>query len=79
MEYFNGVTMLLAHCLWANARSMHLLILQRTNHITYGVVISQELLVRWTLDVMHCEQNFAKKILKIVTSKKDIVKVKCDL
>jgi hypothetical protein len=49
--------------------------LQRTNHITYGELwLSQELLVRLTLVVMHCEQNFIKNILKIVISENDIGK-----
>jgi hypothetical protein len=39
LEYFEGVTISLTHCLWVDVKSMHLLILQRTNHITYGVVI----------------------------------------
>ena len=39
----------------------------------------QDLLIRYTLDVMHCEQNVAKNILKIVTGLKDTVKVRRDL
>lgn len=39
LEYFEKVTILLTDWFWANVRSMHLLILQRINHITYGVVI----------------------------------------
>jgi hypothetical protein len=40
---------------------------------------SQDLLIRYTLDVMHCEQNVAKNILKTVTGLKDTVKVRRDL
>ena len=39
----------------------------------------QELLIRYTLDVMHCEQNVAKNILKTVTSHKNTVKVRQNL
>lgn len=39
----------------------------------------QDLLIRWTLDVMHCEMNFAKNILKTITSEKDNIKVRFDL
>jgi hypothetical protein len=39
----------------------------------------QLLLVRWTLDVMHCEMNLAKNFLKTLTRKKDTVKVRGDL
>ena len=39
----------------------------------------QDLLIRYTLDVMHCEQNVAKNILKTVTGEKDTVKVRRDL
>jgi hypothetical protein len=39
----------------------------------------QHLLVRWTLDVMHCEMNIAKNFLKTITGKKDTVKVRRDL
>ena len=37
------------------------------------------LLIQNTLDVMHCELNLAKNILKTITGKKDIVKVRRDL
>jgi hypothetical protein len=37
------------------------------------------LLIRWTLDVMHCEMNFAKNILKTITSEKVNIKVRHDL
>jgi hypothetical protein len=40
---------------------------------------SQKLLIRYTLDVMHCEMNLAKNFLKTITGKKDIVKVRRDL
>jgi hypothetical protein len=39
LEYFEGVTILLVDYLWVDVKNMHLLILQKTNHITYGVVI----------------------------------------
>jgi hypothetical protein len=39
----------------------------------------QHLLVRWTLDVMHCEMNIAKNFLKTITGKKDTDKVHRDL
>ena len=39
----------------------------------------QDLLIRYTLDVMHCEQNVAKNILKTVIGLKDTVKVRRDL
>ena len=40
---------------------------------------TQDLLIRYTLDVMHCEQNFAKNILKTITGHKDTIKVRRDL
>jgi hypothetical protein len=39
LKYFDKVTILLADYLCVDARNMHLLILQRINHIIYGVVI----------------------------------------
>ena len=39
----------------------------------------QYLLIRNTLDVMHCEMNLAKNFLKTITRKKDTVKVRRDL
>ena len=42
-------------------------------------ITMQDLLIRYTLDVMHCEQNLAKNILKTVTGLKDTVKVRRDL
>jgi hypothetical protein len=39
----------------------------------------QHLLVRWTLDVMHCKMNLAKNFLKTITGKKDTVKARRDL
>ena len=39
----------------------------------------QDLLIQYTLDVMHCEQYVAKNILKTVTGHKDTVKVRQDL
>jgi hypothetical protein len=39
----------------------------------------QYLLIRNTLDVMHCEMNLAKNFLKTITGKKGIVKVRRDL
>jgi hypothetical protein len=43
------------------------------------VISWQDLLIRYTLDVMHCEQNLAKNILKTITGEKDTVKVRRDL
>jgi hypothetical protein len=40
---------------------------------------SHDLLIRYTLDVMHCEQNLSKNILKTITGHKDTVKVRRDL
>jgi hypothetical protein len=39
----------------------------------------QHLLVRWTLDVMHCKMNLTKNFLKTITGKKDTVKAWRDL
>jgi hypothetical protein len=39
----------------------------------------QDLLIRYTLDVMHCEMNLAKNVLKTITGLKDTVKVRRDL
>jgi hypothetical protein len=39
----------------------------------------QKLLIRYTLDVMHCEMNLAKKNLKTISGTKDTVKVRRDL
>ena len=39
----------------------------------------QDLLIRYTLDVMHCELNLSKNILKTITGHKDTVKVRRDL
>jgi hypothetical protein len=39
----------------------------------------QDLLIRFTLDVMHCEMNVAKNFLKTITGLKDTVKVRRDL
>jgi hypothetical protein len=39
----------------------------------------QHLLVRWTLDVMHCKMNLAKNFLKTIIGKKDNVKARWDL
>ena len=39
----------------------------------------QKLLIRYTLDVMHCELNLSKNFLKTITGKKDSVKVRRDL
>jgi hypothetical protein len=39
----------------------------------------QKLLIRYTLDVMHCEMNLAKNFLKTISGKKDTVKVRRDL
>jgi hypothetical protein len=39
----------------------------------------QKLLIRYTLDVMHCEMNLAKNFLKTISGKKDTVKVRKDL
>jgi hypothetical protein len=39
----------------------------------------QHLLIRYTLDVMHCEMNLAKNFLKTIISVKDTVKVRRDL
>jgi hypothetical protein len=36
----------------------------------------QYLLIRNTLDVMHCEMNLAKNFLKTITGKKDTIKVR---
>ena len=41
--------------------------------------MNQDLLIRYTLDVMHCEQNLSKNILKTITGRKDTVKVRRDL
>ena len=40
---------------------------------------NQDLLIRYTLDVMHCEQNLSKNILKTITGHKDTIKVRRDL
>ena len=40
---------------------------------------SQDLLIRYTLDVMHCEQNLSKDILKTNTRHKNTVKVRRNL
>lgn len=37
------------------------------------------MLIRSMLDVMHCEQNFAKNILKTVTRHKNTIKIRRDL
>jgi cAMP phosphodiesterase len=39
----------------------------------------QKLLIRYTLDVMHCKMNIAKNFLKTITGIKDTVKVRRDL
>jgi len=39
----------------------------------------EELLIRFTLNIMHCEQNFAKYIFETMIGQKDIMKVKRDL
>jgi hypothetical protein len=39
----------------------------------------QDLLILWTLDVMHYEMNFVKNIVKTVTNDKDNIKVRHDL
>ena len=39
----------------------------------------QGLLIRYTLDAMHCEMNLAKNFLKTITGKKDTIKVRRDL
>jgi hypothetical protein len=39
----------------------------------------QFLLIRYTLDTMHCEMNLAKNFLKTITGIKDIVKLRRDL
>ena len=42
-------------------------------------ITMQVVLIRYTLDVMHCKQNVAKNILKTVTGLKDMVKVRRDM
>jgi hypothetical protein len=37
------------------------------------------LLIRYTLDAMHCEMNLAKNFLKTIIGTKDTVKVRGDL
>jgi hypothetical protein len=44
-----------------------------------GCMDEHDLLIQWTLDVMHCEMNFAKNILKTIKNEKDIIKVRRDL
>jgi hypothetical protein len=39
----------------------------------------QKLLIRYTLDAMHCEMNLAKNFLKTMVGIKDTVKVRRDL
>jgi hypothetical protein len=39
----------------------------------------QLLLIRYTLDIMHCEMNLAKNFMKTITGMKDTVKVRRDL
>ena len=50
--------------------------------IPYMLIVcphKQKLLIRYTLDVIHCEMNLAKNFLKTITGKKDTVKVRRDL
>lgn len=49
--------------------------LELTNIFLY----CQDLLIRYTLDVIHCEQNFAKIIVKTVTEHNNMVKIRRDL
>jgi hypothetical protein len=42
-------------------------------------ITMQNILIRYTLDVMHCEQNLSKNILKIEIGLKDTMKVRRDL
>ena len=51
----------------------------RANPVNYLVLILQLLLIRYTLDLMHCEMNLTKNFLKTITAKKDTVKVRRDL
>jgi hypothetical protein len=39
----------------------------------------QKLLIRYTLDAMHCEMNLVKNFLKTILEMKDTVKVRRDL
>jgi hypothetical protein len=44
-----------------------------------GCMDEHDLLIQWTLDLMHCEMNFVKNILKTITSEKDNIKIRHDL
>jgi len=44
-----------------------------------GFMDEHDLIIQWTLDVMHYEMNFVNNILKTITCEKDNIKVKRDL
>jgi hypothetical protein len=56
---------------------------QMTHEWYYSILLRcfclQKLLIRYTLDVMHCEMNLAKNFLKTISVIKDTVKVRRDM
>jgi hypothetical protein len=56
---------------------------QTTHEWYYSIFLRcfclQKLLIRYTLDVMHCEMNLAKNFLKTISGIKDTIKVRRDM
>ena len=47
--------------------------------LTRNFLVQQGLLIRNTLDVMHCEKNITESLMKFLFGEKDTLKVRMDL
>ena len=47
--------------------------------LTCNFLVQHGLLIRNTLDVMHCDKNITKNLMKFLFGEKDTVKVRTDL
>ena len=64
------------HLKFINVDDVHKVVCAKYNN---NILDMQDILIPYTLDVMHCEQNFAKNILKTMTGQKRTVKIRQDL